>query len=67
LASAAAEEADLGRPVRFTAACDLSRQILFSSRASGEPSQDNFQLAETEILKPGPGNGFSASFVRTVE
>jgi NADPH-dependent curcumin reductase CurA len=32
-----------------------NRQILLSSRPSGEPSQDNFQLAETEIPKPGPG------------
>src|SRR4029077_13961093 len=32
-----------------------NRQILLSSRQSGEPSQDNFQLAEIEIPKPGPG------------
>ena len=32
-----------------------NHQILLSSRPSGEPSQDNFQLAETEIPKPGPG------------
>jgi NADPH-dependent curcumin reductase CurA len=32
-----------------------NHQILLSSRPSGEPSQDNFQLAEAEIPKPGPG------------
>jgi NADPH-dependent curcumin reductase CurA len=32
-----------------------NHQILLSSRPSGEPSQDNFQLVETEIPKPGPG------------
>src|SRR5260221_11029833 len=32
-----------------------NHQILLSSRPSGEPSLDNFQLAETEIPKPGPG------------
>jgi NADPH-dependent curcumin reductase CurA len=32
-----------------------NRQILLSSRPSGEPSQGNFQLGETEIPKPGPG------------
>ena len=31
-----------------------NHQILLSSRPSGEPSQDNFQLTETEIPKPGP-------------
>jgi NADPH-dependent curcumin reductase CurA len=30
-------------------------QILLSSRPSGEPSPDNFQLTEIEISKPGPG------------
>src|SRR6201993_1993193 len=32
-----------------------NRQILLASRPSGEPSQENFELAETEIPKPGPG------------
>jgi NADPH:quinone reductase-like Zn-dependent oxidoreductase len=32
-----------------------NHQILLSSRPRGEPSQDNFQLAESEIPKPGPG------------
>jgi NADPH-dependent curcumin reductase CurA len=32
-----------------------NRQILLASRPSGEPSQENFKLAETEIPKPGPG------------
>ena len=32
-----------------------NQQILLSSRPRGEPSQDNFQLAESEIPKPGPG------------
>jgi NADPH-dependent curcumin reductase CurA len=32
-----------------------NRQIFLSSRPSGEPSQDNFRLGETEIPKPGPG------------
>src|SRR5271165_6300605 len=32
-----------------------NHQILLYSRPSGEPSQDNFQLAETEIPEPGPG------------
>src|SRR5260370_4785436 len=32
-----------------------NHQILLSSRPSGEPSQDNFQLAEIEIPRPGPG------------
>ncbi len=32
-----------------------NHQILLSSRPSGEPSPDNFQLTETEIPKPGPG------------
>jgi NADPH-dependent curcumin reductase CurA len=32
-----------------------NRQILLSSRPSGEPSQDNFRLGETEIPKTGPG------------
>src|ERR1700731_1682585 len=32
-----------------------NHQILLSSRPSGEPLQDNFKLAETEIPKPGPG------------
>ena len=32
-----------------------NHQILLSSRPSGEPSQDNFQLAETGIPRPGPG------------
>ena len=32
-----------------------NHQILLNSRPSGEPSQDNFQLAETEIPEPGPG------------
>jgi NADPH-dependent curcumin reductase CurA len=32
-----------------------NHQILLSSRPSGEPSKDNFRLAETEIPKPGPG------------
>jgi len=31
-----------------------NHQILLSSRPSGEPSQGNFKLAETEIPKPGP-------------
>jgi NADPH-dependent curcumin reductase CurA len=33
----------------------INRQILLASRPSGEPSPDNFQLAETEIPKPGSG------------
>jgi NADPH-dependent curcumin reductase len=32
-----------------------NRQILLGSRPSGEPTLDNFQLAENEIPKPGPG------------
>jgi NADPH-dependent curcumin reductase CurA len=32
-----------------------NRQILLTSRPSGEPSQDNFQLVETDIPKPGSG------------
>jgi NADPH-dependent curcumin reductase CurA len=32
-----------------------NHQILLSSRPRGEPSHDNFPLAETEIPKPGPG------------
>ena len=32
-----------------------NQQILLSSLPRGEPSQDNFQLAESEIPKPGPG------------
>jgi NADPH-dependent curcumin reductase len=32
-----------------------NHQILLSSRPSGEPSQDNFQLTETEVPKAGPG------------
>src|SRR5215469_15293627 len=32
-----------------------NRQILLASRPSGEPSQENFKLAEIEIPKPGPG------------
>ena len=32
-----------------------NRQILLTSRPSGEPSQDNFQLVETYIPKPGSG------------
>ena len=32
-----------------------NRQILLASHPSGEPSQDNFRLAETDIPKPGPG------------
>ncbi len=32
-----------------------NHQILLSSRPRGEPSHDNFRLAETEIPKPGPG------------
>ena len=33
----------------------INRQILLASRPSGEPSLDNFRLAETEIPKPGSG------------
>ena len=33
----------------------INRQILLASRPSGEPSPDNFRLAETEIPKPGSG------------
>ena len=32
-----------------------NRQILLASRPGGEPSEENFQLAETEIPKPGSG------------
>ena len=32
-----------------------NRQILLASRPSGEPSLDNFRLAETEIPEPGSG------------
>src|SRR5215469_8763001 len=32
-----------------------NRQTLLASHPSGEPSQDNFRLAETDIPKPGPG------------
>jgi len=32
-----------------------NRQILLASRPSGEPSPENFELAETEIPTPGPG------------
>ena len=32
-----------------------NQQILLGSRPSGEPTLDNFQLTETEIPKPGPG------------
>jgi NADPH-dependent curcumin reductase CurA len=32
-----------------------NHRILLYSRPSGEPSEDNFQLAETEIPEPGPG------------
>jgi NADPH-dependent curcumin reductase CurA len=33
----------------------INRQILLASRPSGEPSLDNFRLAETEIHQPGSG------------
>jgi NADPH-dependent curcumin reductase len=33
----------------------MNRQVLLASRPSGEPSQSNFQFAETEIAEPGPG------------
>jgi NADPH-dependent curcumin reductase len=39
-----------------------NHRILLSSRPSGEPSQDNFQLTEAEIPKPGPGQ----MFLRTI-
>jgi NADPH-dependent curcumin reductase len=32
-----------------------NRQILLAARPSGEPSRDNFKIAETEIPKPGNG------------
>jgi NADPH-dependent curcumin reductase len=32
-----------------------NRQILLASRPSGEPSEENFKLADNEIPKPGPG------------
>jgi NADPH-dependent curcumin reductase len=32
-----------------------NRQILLASRPGGEPSEENFKLAETEIPKPAPG------------
>src|SRR2546429_5501122 len=32
-----------------------NRQILLASRPSGEPSPDNFQLAETEVPRPASG------------
>ncbi len=32
-----------------------NRQILLASRPSGEPTPDNFRLAETDIPSPGPG------------
>jgi len=32
-----------------------NRQILLASRPSGEPSEQNFKLAEVEIPRPGPG------------
>jgi NADPH-dependent curcumin reductase CurA len=40
----------------------INRQILLASRPSGEPSLDNFRLAETEIPKPGSGQ----TLLRTV-
>jgi NADPH-dependent curcumin reductase CurA len=32
-----------------------NRQIVLVSRPSGEPTPDNFQLVETEVPSPGPG------------
>ena len=32
-----------------------NRQVLLASRPSGEPSEENFKLAGTEIPTPGPG------------
>ena len=32
-----------------------NRQILLASRPTGEPSEENFKLADNEIPKPGPG------------
>src|SRR4051794_35480725 len=32
-----------------------NRQILLASRPTGEPTPDNFRLAEAEVPVPGPG------------
>jgi NADPH-dependent curcumin reductase CurA len=32
-----------------------NRQVLLASRPSGEPTADNFRLAEAEVPEPGPG------------
>ena len=32
-----------------------NRQVLLASRPSGEPTADNFRLAEAEVPRPGPG------------
>src|SRR5215213_8742906 len=32
-----------------------NRQVLLASRPSGEPTLDNFRLAESEVPRPGPG------------
>lgn len=32
-----------------------NRQVLLASRPAGEPTADNFRLAETEAPRPGPG------------
>jgi NADPH-dependent curcumin reductase CurA len=34
---------------------DKNRQILLASRPRGEPMPDNFQLVQTEVPQPGPG------------
>jgi NADPH-dependent curcumin reductase CurA len=34
---------------------DKNRQILLASRPHGEPGPDNFQLVETAVPQPGPG------------
>src|SRR3954469_4636573 len=32
-----------------------NRRVLLKSRPAGEPSEDNFELAEAEVPEPGPG------------